>query len=140
MTQSIPRPFDLSNNYTFLEDGGAAPLVPGGAAFWRPLMSGPPFSPEIRRVAEGSGWLAAQYAITSNTANWERHPNGDELLIMLSGSMDLVFEVSAAEVRVELGTGQAIVVPAGVWHRQIVRVPGTYVGVTYGRGTEHRAL
>jgi hypothetical protein len=23
---------------------------------------------------------------------------------------------------------------------QIVRVPGTYVGVTYGKGTEHRAL
>ena len=140
MTQSFPQSFDLSNNYTFLEDGGAAPLVPGGAAFWRPLMSGPPFSPEIRRVAEGSGWLAAQYAITSNTANWERHPNGDELLIRLSGSMDLVFEMSTEELRVELGTGQAIVVPAGVWHRQIVRVPGTYVGVTYGKGTEHRAL
>lgn len=140
MAQGIPRTFDLSSNYTFLEDGGAAPLVPGGAAFWRPLMSGPPFSPEIRRVAEGSGWLAAQYAITSDTASWERHPNGDELLIILSGSMDLVFEMSAEEVRVELGTGQAIVVPAGVWHRQIVRVPGTYIGITYGKGTEHRAL
>ncbi len=140
MTQNSPQPFDLSNNYTFLEDGGAAPVVPGGAAFWRPLMSGPPFSREIRRVAEGSGWLAAQYAITSDTAHWERHPNGDELLIMLSGSMDLVFEIGAEEVRVELGAGQTIVVPTGIWHRQMLRIPGTYVGVTYGKGTEHRAL
>lgn len=140
MTQFSLKAFDLSNEYAFLEDGGAAPVLPGGAAFWMPVMSGPPFSPEIRRVAEGSGWLAARYAITSDSSHWERHPNGGELLIMVAGSMAIVFDVRSEPVTVELLTGHALVVPAGVWHRQVVRVPGSYIGITYGQGTEHRAL
>jgi Mannose-6-phosphate isomerase len=140
MTQSPPQPFNLTNDYAFLEDGGAAPVLPGGAAFWTPLMSGPPFSPAIRRVAEGSGWLTAQYAITSDSTNWERHPNGSELLIMAAGAMAIMFEMGSERFTVELLPGNALVVPAGVWHRQIVRVPGTYIGVTYGKGTEHRPL
>ena len=140
VTQKPPQPVDLAAAYTFLEDGGAALVVPGGDQFWRSIMTGPPFTPEVDRVVHGSGWLAARYVITSDSMAWERHPNGSELLVMLSGAMDIVFDMDSDHIRVGLTAGNAILVPAAIWHRQLVRTAGAYLGVTYGRGTEHRAL
>lgn len=140
MGQDLVHAFDLSETYVFLEDGGAAPMIAGGSTFWRTLMTGPPLPSEIDRVANSGGWLAAQYAIEADAPAWERHPNGDELLIMLTGTMAVVLEEGAGERVVEVPAGSAILVPTGTWRRQLVRRVGTYLGITYGRGTEHRPL
>ena len=66
------------------------------------------------------------------------HPAGDELLTMLAGAMDVVFERSDGEVTVSLRSGQTCIVPRGMWHRQVVRETGQYLGITYGKGTQHR--
>lgn len=129
--------FELLETYVFLEDGGAAPLV-GATGFWKELMSGEPRSADVIRVARGDGWLVARYRITEDTRTWEKHPAGDELLLMLSGEMSLILEQGNKEVAVDLPAGRAFVVPRGTWHRQVVRSPGEYLGATYGKGTEHR--
>jgi mannose-6-phosphate isomerase-like protein (cupin superfamily) len=131
--------FELANTYTFLEDGGAAPLVPTGEGFWKDLMSGDPQTPDAVRVARGSGWLVAKYRIAEDTTSWEMHPAGDELLVMISGQMGVVLEQSGNETVVEVPAGKACIVPRGTWHRQVVRSPGDYLGATYGKGTQHRA-
>ncbi len=129
--------FRLSETYVFLKDGGSAPLVPSGG-FWQELMSGQPKSPGVALVAGGTGWLVAMYPIDRDAQAWEMHPAGDELLTMLSGEMDVVFQSPTEEVTVSVKAGQTCLVPQGMWHRQVVRQPGQYLGITYGKGTQHR--
>lgn len=68
------------------------------------------------------------------------HPDGDELLFVVSGRMEVVLEENGdqhtvgTERTVELSAGDAIVVPKGVWHRVVIREPGQLVHITPGPG------
>ena len=137
MTRKQADSFGLGDTYAFLKDGGSAPLIPS-AGFWQELMSGQPKSPGVAIVAGGEGWLVGKYAIDRDAQTWEMHPVGDELLTMLSGEMDVVFEQAGDEVTISLPAGRSCLVPRGTWHRQVVRHAGEYLGITYGKGTEHR--
>ena len=57
---------------------------------------------------------------------WEMHPEQDELLYLLAGTIDVVLRPDLErpeEQRVHLGPGEACVVPKGMWHRQVVVAP-----------------
>jgi mannose-6-phosphate isomerase-like protein (cupin superfamily) len=71
--------------------------------------------------------------------HWERHPAGDEFLLLLSGALSVVLEESSGQREVPLKAGEAFVVPAGVWHTFVVAQAGDLVFATPGEGTEHRA-
>ena len=43
------------------------------------------------------------------------HPEGDELLLLLSGAIDLILQTGDRERVVELRPGAACIVPRGVW-------------------------
>jgi quercetin dioxygenase-like cupin family protein len=48
----------------------------------------------------------------------ERHPDGDEVLILLTGRLEVhIEEEDGNEAIWEVKPGEAIVVPQGVWHR-----------------------
>ena len=49
---------------------------------------------------------------------WERHPDGDELLMPLDGDVDLTLLTDEGEVHLQLASGSIFVVPRGLWHRQ----------------------
>jgi len=73
----------------------------------------------------------------------EMHPDGDELLFVVSGAMDLILDdgdeqAVGAETTVRLGPGQAYVVPRGVWHRLEADEPSYLVHVTPGPHGPHR--
>ena len=74
------------------------------------------------------------------------HPDGDELLYLVSGRVDVILEDGGDETtvgvpRVEtLQPGEAVLVPRGVWHRVDVREPSRLVHVTPGPGGGHRPL
>lgn len=70
--------------------------------------------------------------------SWERHPAGDEVVVLLSGRTTLIQDVDGREERVELRPGQAVINPRGVWHTADVHAPGQALYITPGRGTEHR--
>lgn len=132
--------FDPSTTYVHARDGGDAAHIPVTPTFWAELMSRDPTSDDAKRVAEQPGWLFASYRMEDDTRNWEMHPEGDEVLFLLSGSIDVVFETPEGERTVELRAGQACVVPKGVWHKQLVRSPGDELAFTYGRGTSHKPV
>jgi quercetin dioxygenase-like cupin family protein len=71
-------------------------------------------------------------------SQWERHPAGEEVVVLLSGRVDLLQELDGEVRRVELRPGQAVVNPANVWHTADVHEPGDGLFITPGRGTEHR--
>jgi mannose-6-phosphate isomerase-like protein (cupin superfamily) len=76
----------------------------------------------------------------------EMHPDGDELLYLVSGRIDVITEDGGDEATVgaecvePLLPGQAIIVPRGVWHRVDVREPSRLVHITPGPGGKHRPL
>jgi mannose-6-phosphate isomerase-like protein (cupin superfamily) len=67
----------------------------------------------------------------------EVHPDGDELLYLVSGAVEVVFDdgdeqTIGAETTVVLRAGDAVVVPRGVWHQVRVIEPAYFVHVTPG--------
>ena len=62
---------------------------------------------------------------------------GEEVVLLLSGRVDLIQRIDGGERRVALGPGQAVVNPPGVWHTADVHEPGDALFITPGRGTEH---
>ena len=86
--------------------------------------------------AEGRMVVMNEQAETWPT--WERHPAGDELVLLLEGGVDLIQEIDGREVRTELRAGQAVINPPGVWHTADVDGSATALFVTAGLGTEVR--
>lgn len=70
--------------------------------------------------------------------SWERHPAGEELVILVSGRVDLIQEIDGEHHVVPLRAGMAVVNPRNVWHTANVLEPGDAVFITPGRGTEAR--
>lgn len=60
------------------------------------------------------------------------HPDGDELLYLVSGAVTVTLELSGGDIQVDLGAGEAVVVPRGVWHQVRMREPGQLIHVTPG--------
>jgi mannose-6-phosphate isomerase-like protein (cupin superfamily) len=86
-------------------------------------------------------WLAGMSHQEGNWERWERHPNGDELVVCLSGSMHLAIEFpDGTQTAIELPVSHGFIVPAGTWHRGIVTSPGDVLTVTFGSPSEHRRV
>ncbi|HWG67964.1 MAG TPA: hypothetical protein VN692_00975 [Steroidobacteraceae bacterium] len=68
---------------------------------------------------------------------WEMHPEGDELLILASGSLAVEFRGRETERPAPLPPHAAFIVPAGIWHRLIVHEPSVLIAITPRRNTVH---
>lgn len=69
----------------------------------------------------------------------EVHPDGDEILYVISGKLRVVGE-SDPSAAVELEPGDACIVRRGEWHRVRVVEPAQLVHVTPGPRGDHRPL
>lgn len=130
---------DLSRSHVHIGPAGEATVIEDAAKLWAELMAGDAHSEEAARVA-GGGWLMATFHMTEDPSNWEMHPDGEEILYLVSGAMDVVLEAGDGDWVVQLRPGTACVVPRGVWHRQVIAGPSDLLALTYGRGTEHRPI
>ncbi len=120
--------FNLFRTFVHLEvDGGATPMRVDGA-FWARLKQ--------HRL---DGRLAGAFRMMRNTA-WEMLPDGDALLYLLSGAVDVVLEQDGAEQILELRARRAAIVPRGVWHRLLVREQGDLLFFTPGPRIERRPV
>lgn len=120
---------DLSATYLCLAPSGAVTTMPVTPDFWATIGG---------RTELAEGRLVAAFECGADWNHWEMHPHGEEVLVMLSGSITMVFDEPGGERLVVLEAGKACVVPRGTWHRAIVHTPGKMLGITYGRGTDHR--
>ncbi len=69
----------------------------------------------------------------------EMHPDGDEILYLVSGKIRVVLLDSDAD-DVELLPGNGMVVPRGVWHRVDILEPCEIVYVTPGPNNQFREV
>lgn len=130
---NMPKPSEALDPYAtfiYLEREGGARALDVDAEFWSRLSSD-------ASLTRGR-LLGLTETGSSGSSHWECHPKGDELLLLLGGSLDVVLVDDAGERTVSLRDHQAMVVPKGVWHRQVYRRAGTLLFVTAGDDTEHR--
>jgi mannose-6-phosphate isomerase-like protein (cupin superfamily) len=94
---------------------------------------------QLRFAADGiEGRLVVMVGGGDDWTSWERHPAGEEVVLVVSGRLDLIQRtVDGGERRIPLGPGQAAINPAGVWHTADVHEAGQALFITPGRGTEH---
>lgn len=121
--------FDLASTYVCLSPDGSASSIEVTPDFWNTIDE---------RTDLSEGRLIAQFAFDTDWPHWEMHPHGEEILVLVSGRMTMVFDKGGKESQFELREGRACVVPRATWHRAIVHAPSNLLAITYGRGTEHR--
>lgn len=125
---------DITETYLhFTEDGRVDP-VPVSESFWSELAAGK--LPGLDR-----GRLMSAFTFVESWAVWERHPAGEELVMLLSGAATLVLEEAGQTREVAVRTpGAYVLVPRNVWHTVRTEVPTTMLFLTPGAGTEHRPV
>jgi mannose-6-phosphate isomerase-like protein (cupin superfamily) len=121
--------FDLETSYVVLADGPAAKRIEVGPDFWQ----------TIDQRHDLAGRLVGVFRYDGDWKSWEMHPDGDEIVMLLSGAIDLVLDEKGGERIVELRDRAAAIVPRGVWHTANVPAAGEALHVTRGDGTRHRA-
>ncbi len=92
--------------------------------------------PELR-----SGHILSVFSYAQTWSYRERHPEGDELAVLLDGHVELLTVSGESEEAVTLRSLWGYVIPAGVWHRVRVHEPSTLLFITPTPArTEHESL
>jgi mannose-6-phosphate isomerase-like protein (cupin superfamily) len=104
------------------------------------IASAPPGPP--RRI-DGYTIGAIPDLIGPGPHGGELHPDGDEFLYVVSGAVRLILDdgdekAVGTESTVLLRSGDAYIVPRGVWHRLESTEPSYLIHVTPGPNGEHR--
>jgi mannose-6-phosphate isomerase-like protein (cupin superfamily) len=125
--------YDAVQTYVHLGPNGTAVPLPVTNTFWEEIASGAFSSP-------GPGRLVSTYDFMADWTTWERHPAGEELVVLLSGSMDLILSLNDKEEVVTLTSpGQFLIVPRNTWHTANVAKMARALFITEGEGTENRS-
>ena len=127
-------PFDLSRFYVHLGLGSLATMLPDFEWSAASLQTY-----RARFAADGDeGRLVCILPQEVSWDTWERHPAGQEVVVLLSGRVDLVQELDGVAHVIPLRPGDAVINPANVWHTAWVHEPGSALFITPGAGTEVR--
>lgn len=127
-------PFDLRVSPAHLGLGASVEVQP-------PFTGMEWYADYVRRTGEDGreGRLVSLHDFATSWTSWEMHPEGDELVLCLSGTITLLQEgVNGAVHRVVLAPGQYAINPPGIWHTADVDGPAAALFITAGIGTEHK--
>jgi quercetin dioxygenase-like cupin family protein len=89
----------------------------------------------VRELGRLGDRLVGVMRFTGETP-WERHPDGDELLHVLDGDVDVTVLTDTGPVHVPIAAGHLFVCPRGLWHRQHPRSAATILFATPTATTE----
>lgn len=73
--------------------------------------------------------------------NWEIHPEGDEIVYLLSGKTEILLEKDTKIETLEVSEpGSYIIIPKNTWHRAKTKVPTTMIFITPGQNTKNKPV
>jgi len=125
---------DILRTYLHVRDGGRTEEIPAPETFWEEVAAG-------RHPQLDQGRLMSAFSFSEAWPTWERHPDGEELVMLIAGAATLVLEEAGGEVSMPLSEpGDYVLVPRNVWHTARTHVPATMLFLTPGAGTEHRPV
>lgn len=126
--------FHLTSTYVRLRSNASVELLPVDKTFWDRLSSG--------QLGEfHHEYLVSSHSVDDDWSVWEMHPNGDEVVCLLSGQVTFILDHEEGNLAIELNeSGSFVVVPKGTWHTVKVRERSTMLFITAGEGTQHRAV
>ena len=125
---------NLASTYVRLRGDATAETLPVDDLFWSRLMSG-----ELGTLH--NEYLVSCHTFESDWPMWEMHPNGDEMVCLLSGAATVVLEhVAGHESVILAATGSYAFVPKGIWHTAKTQIRTQMLFITAGEGTEHREI
>lgn len=85
--------------------------------------------------------LIACHSFTEDWPTWETHPNGDEVVMLLSGKAELILQLSEGEQSVTLDeAGAFVIVPKNIRHTARISEQAKMLFITPGEGTENSEL
>ena len=122
--------FDLETTYLWLGEGGKVASLPVGPDFWATIDSNPDVGGRLVTVSRGEG----------DWDQWEMHPAGDEVLVLLEGRARLIFERAGGDLVTDMAPGATLIVPAGTWHRAVDQAGARMLFMTWGEGTTHKPV
>jgi mannose-6-phosphate isomerase-like protein (cupin superfamily) len=128
------QPYNLSSTYLRLRSDVTIEALQADATFWPRLMSG-----QLGNFH--NEYLMTVFDYARDWTHWEMHPNGDELVCVLSGAAVMLLEQSGQQQAVRLEKpGEFVLVPKGAWHTAKIGIECRMLFVTAGEGTQHRSL
>jgi mannose-6-phosphate isomerase-like protein (cupin superfamily) len=120
---------DLAATYVHLGEGPEVRAIPVTDDFW-PTID--------QRTDLQRGRLITSFTHDADWAVWEMHPEGDEVIVVQSGSVVFHLDDGTTTQSVAVTAPHAVVVPKGTWHTADVREPGKILVITWGEGTQNR--
>lgn len=124
MSAARLKPVRLRHNVLHLAERGVVTILPMTADFWSEM-------PAIF----GDGRMLSLIDMERDWPNWEMHPQGDEVIWLVSGRVHFITEGHGS---VDAAPGDCVVMPKGEWHTADVLEAGKAIFVTEGAGTQHR--
>jgi mannose-6-phosphate isomerase-like protein (cupin superfamily) len=134
MSHSQTGPFNLASTYLRLRADVSAEPLPVDATFWQRISTG--------QLGDfHNEYLVTMHSYDQDWPMWEMHPNGDEIVGLLSGAAVFILEMAGGPKRVELEEpGSYVIVPKGTWHTAKANGRCCLFFITPGEGTQHRAV
>ncbi len=107
-----------------------------------PLRADERFYPHLIAGELGSfhnEYLVSTHDFDADWSTWEMHPNGDEIVCLLSGRMTVVMQRDEGTQSFTLcKPGDFAIVPAAARHTAKVSMASQVLFITPGEGTQHR--
>ncbi|WP_223670352.1 cupin domain-containing protein [Kangiella shandongensis] len=83
--------------------------------------------------------LVSIYEFSDDWGSWENHPKGDEIVVLVSGTVTFVFDNDGEYEEATLkDEGDFLVVPKNIWHTAKTKVPSKVLFITPGEDTQHK--
>jgi mannose-6-phosphate isomerase-like protein (cupin superfamily) len=134
MEAALSSSTSIISTYLHVRDEGRVDAIPVSESFWEEMAAGK--HPQLDQ-----GRLMSAFSFSEPWSMWERHPAGEELVMLLSGSATVVLEEFGKQRGVQLNDpGSYVLVPRNVWHTARTSVQTTMLFLTPGAGTEHRPV
>ena len=84
--------------------------------------------------------LVSVHEFSESRSHWERHPAGDEMVVLLAGKVTLRIQKHQGEEKVDLNEPCSyVIIPRGAWHIAETQESARMLFITPGEGTEHNA-
>jgi quercetin dioxygenase-like cupin family protein len=120
------------STYLRLRPDARVDKLPFSDAFWPDLIGG-------KLGTFHHEYLVSCMDFDADWPSWEIHPQGDEIVYLLSGALDFILETPAGEQIVSLRhSGDFAFVPIGTWHTANILEKSRMLFITAGEGTHGR--